>query len=195
MLHPSTKRLIDKLDEMTRKQRVGWEESDNGSIKHDTEGYRVTLTAAPHSLLLTDTLGREIETCTPEDFAGETDANGQPYTDFIEALYREAHRHARGAEKAISALLSSLDEADTEDGGDAEAAGPLSGPESFEHPEDEGDESHPLEDHELPEPEYEGQADMQAAIAAMADEMSEAPPAAAQVEENHEPAPAPEPEP
>ena len=195
MLHPSTKRLIDKLDGMTRKQRVGWEESDNGSIKHDTEGYRVTLTAAPHSLLLTDTLGREIETCTPEDFAGETDANGQPYTDFIEALYREAHRHARGAEKAISALLSSLDEADTEDGGDAEAAGPLSGPESFEHPEDEGDESHPLEDHELPEPEYEGQADMQAAIAAMADEMSEAPPAAAQVEENHEPAPAPEPEP
>ena len=90
MLHASTKRLIDKLDEMTRKQRVSWEESDNGSIKHDTEGYRVTLTAAPHSLLLTDTLGREIETCSPEDFAGETDADGRSYTEFVEELYREA---------------------------------------------------------------------------------------------------------
>ncbi len=207
MLHPSTKRLIDKLDEMTRKQRVGWEESDNGAIKHDTEGYRVTLTAAPHSLLLTDTLGREIETCSPEDFAGETDANGQPYADFIEALYREAHRHARGAEKAISALLSSLDEADSEDVAEADMAPPLAEPERFEHAEDEGDESYPLADHELPEPEYEGQADMKAAIAAMADQMSAdpapepeqepavEPPAMPAVSAPQADAPAPEPEP
>jgi hypothetical protein len=128
MLHASTKRLIDKLDEMTRKQRVSWEESDNGSIKHDTEGYRVTLTAAPHSLLLTDTLGREIETCSPEDFAGETDVDGRPYTEFVEDLYREAHRHARGAEKAISALLNSLDEADAEDETETETSAPLREP-------------------------------------------------------------------
>ncbi|MEZ6001694.1 hypothetical protein [Hyphomonas sp.] len=193
MLHPSTKRLIDKLDEMTRKQRVGWEESDNGSIKHDTEGYRVTLTAAPHSLLLTDTLGREIETCTPEDFASETDASGRPYTEFVEEMYREAHRHARGAEKAISALLSSLDEAAAED--EADAATPLDELENFEHPEDDGDESRPLEDHELPEPEYEGQADMQAAIAAMADQMNAVPPEAAHAAEDSELDAAPEPEP
>ncbi|MAU67278.1 hypothetical protein [Hyphomonas sp.] len=174
MLHPSTKRLIDKLGEMTRKQRVSWEESDNDSVKHDTEGYRVTITAAPHALLLTDTQGREIETCTPEDFTGETDADGRPYADFIEDLYREAHRHARGAEKAISALLSSLDEADADDSDEAtepEPETPLATAESFDHPEDEGDESYPLEDHELPEPEYEGQAEMQAAIATMADQM------------------------
>lgn len=195
MLHPSTKRLIDKLDEMTRKQRVGWEESDNGSIKHDTEGYRVTLTAAPHSLLLTDTLGREIETCTPEDFAGETDASGRPYTEFVEEMYREAHRHARGAEKAISALLSSLDEADADSEAKAEIAEPLNQPESFEHPEDAGDESRPLEDHELPEPEYEGQADMQAAIAAMADQMNAVPPEATHIAEDSELDAAPEPEP
>ena len=194
MLHPSTKRLIDKLDEMTRKQRVGWEESDNGAIRHDTEGYRVTLTAAPHTLLLTDTLGREIETCTPEDFAGETDATGRPYSEFVEELFREAHRHARGAEKAISALLSSLDEADAEEEAEAVAA-PLAEPESFEHPEDAGDESRPLEDDELPEPEYEGQADMQAAIAAMADQMNAVPPAAAHVAEESELDAAPEPEP
>ena len=34
----------------------------------------------------------------------------------------------------------SLDEADAEDGSEAEAAAPLAEPESFEHPEDEGDE-------------------------------------------------------
>lgn len=195
MLHASTKRLIDKLDEMTRKQRVSWEESDNGSIKHDTEGYRVTLTAAPHSLLLTDTLGREIETCSPEDFAGETDVDGRPYTEFVEDLYREAHRHARGAEKAISALLSSLDEADTEDETETETSAPLSKPESFEHPEDGGDDSYPLEEHELPEPEYEGQADMQAAIAAMADQVNTAPPPATRVAEETELDVAPEPVP
>jgi hypothetical protein len=38
MLHPSTKRLIDKLSEMTRKQRVAWSEGENGAITHDTEG-------------------------------------------------------------------------------------------------------------------------------------------------------------
>jgi len=196
MLHPSTKRLIDKLDEMTRKKRVGWEESDNGAIKHDTEGYRVTLTAAPHSLLLTDTLGREIETCTPEDFAGETDATGRPYSEFVEDLYREAHRHARGAEKAISALLSSLDEADAkEDDAETAEAAPFSQPESFDHAEDDGDESSPLEDHELPEPEYEGQADMQAAIAAMADQMNAVPPAAAHMAEDYELEAAPEADP
>lgn len=174
MLHPSTKRLIDKLDEMTRKQRVGWQESDDGAVKHDTEGYRVTLTAAPHALLLTDTQGREIETCSPEDFVGETDATGRPYAEFIEDLYREAHRHARGAEKAISALLSSLDEADAEDVPTPVVAdAPHAEPETFEHAEDEGDESRPLEDHEMPE--FEGQADMQAAVAAMADEVNAEP--------------------
>ncbi|MCA8892929.1 MAG: hypothetical protein KDA56_14180 [Hyphomonas sp.] len=194
MLHPSTKRLIDKLDEMTRKQRVSWEESENDSVKHDTEGYRVTLTAAPHALLLTDAQGREIETCTPEDFTGETDADGRPYAAFIEDLYREAHRHARGAEKAISALLSSLDEADRDDCDEAAAPEPdtpLAAAESFDHPEDEGDESYPLEDHELPEPEYEGQAEMQAAIASMADQMR----GTVEADAHPEAAEAPEPEP
>ena len=181
MLHPSTKRLIDKLDEMTRKQRVGWQESDDGAVKHDTEGYRVTLTAAPHALLLTDTRGREIETCSPEDFVGETDATGRPYAEFIEDLYREAHRHARGAEKAISALLSSLDEADADDAAAPVVAdAPHAEPETFEHAEDEGDESRPFEDHEMPE--FEGQADMQAAVAAMADEVNADPVSRATVE-------------
>lgn len=173
MLHPSTKRLIDKLDEMTRKQRVSWEESENDAVTHDTEGYRVALTAAPHTLYLTDALGREIETCTPEDFAGETDSSGRPYADFVAELYREAHRHARGAEKAISALLDSLDRVEEPEEAPAEPAKPVVAmpeAETFEHAEDQGDESMPLHDDELPE--LEGEADMQKAVAAMADELN-----------------------
>ncbi|KCZ87340.1 hypothetical protein [Hyphomonas johnsonii] len=113
MLHPSTKRLIDKLSEMTRKQRVAWVEGDDGTVMHDTEGYRVVLTPEPHAVLLTDALGKEIETCPAEDFIDEQDSSGRPYTAFIADLYREAHRHARGAERAISTLLKGLESGDT----------------------------------------------------------------------------------
>ena len=105
MLHPSTKRLIDKLNEMTRKQRVAWSEGEDGTITHDTVGYRVVLTPEPHAVLLTDALGKEIESCTPEEFADETDGAGRPYATFVAELYREAHRHARGAGKAINTVL------------------------------------------------------------------------------------------
>jgi hypothetical protein len=109
MLHPSTKRLIDKLSEMTRKQRVAWTQGENGAVVHDTEGYRVVLTPEPHSVLLTDSLGREIETCRPEEFADELDSHARPYTKFVGELYREASRHARGTERAIQTLLAELD--------------------------------------------------------------------------------------
>lgn len=112
MLHPSTKKLIDKLNEMTRKQRVAWIEGEDGSVVHDTEGYRVVLTPEPHGMLLTDALGREIETCRADEFADEKDASGRPYAQFVGELYREAHRHARGAERAIRTLLAGLEAAD-----------------------------------------------------------------------------------
>ncbi len=112
MLHPSTKKLIDKLSEMTRKQRVAWVEGEDSTIVLDTEGYRVILEPAPHQVILTDPLGREIETCSPEDFEGESDAQGRPYAQFVAELYREASRYARGTEKAIRTLLAGLDGAD-----------------------------------------------------------------------------------
>ena len=115
MLHPSTKKLIDKLGEMTRRHRVAWIEGEDGTLVHDTEGYRVVLTPEPHGILLTDALGREIETCTPEEFADEKDVDGRPYPQFVGELFREAHRHARGTEKAIRTLLAGLEAAEKED--------------------------------------------------------------------------------
>ena len=164
MLHPSTKRLIDKLNEMTRKQRVAWSEGEDGTITHDTEGYRVVLTPEPHAVLLTDALGKEIESCTPEEFADETDGAGRPYASFVAELYREAHRHARGAEKAINTVLKGLESIDAEP---EEAPEPALDP--AELVEDPGDDTDAF-----PEayPELEGQTDMARAVASMADEVN-----------------------
>ncbi|WP_430402001.1 hypothetical protein [Hyphomonas sp.] len=164
MLHPSTKRLIDKLSEMTRKQRVAWSEGENGTITHDTEGYRVVLTPEPHAVLLTDALGKEIESCTPDEFVDETDSAGRPYTAFVADLYREAHRHARGAEKAIHTVLKGLETIESEP--DAAPAIAMDPAELVEDPVDETD--------SLPEayPEVEGQNDMARAVASMADEVN-----------------------
>ncbi len=109
MLHPSNKRLIDKLAEMTRRKRVDWIQGEEGRIFHDTEGYRVTLTPEPYALLVTDALGKPIESTLPEDYADEQDAHGRPYGMHMAEFYREADRHARGAEKAIDILLRGLD--------------------------------------------------------------------------------------
>ncbi len=164
MLHPSTKRLIDKLSEMTRKQRVAWSEGEDGTITHDTEGYRVVLTPEPHAVLLTDALGKEIESCSPEEFVDETDSAGRPYASFVADLYREAHRHARGAEKAINTVLKGLETIDAEP---EEAPAPALDPADLV--EDPGDDT---EAYPEAYPEVEGQNDMARAVASMADEVN-----------------------
>lgn len=173
MLHPSTKKLIDKLGEMTRRQRVAWIEGEDGTLVHDTEGYRVVLTPEPHGILLTDALGREIETCTPEEFADEKDVDGRPYPQFVGELFREAHRHARGTEKAIRTLLAGLEAAETED-----AAPPA--PEPEPEPETATDETAQMD----------GEGAITAAVANLADQINTHVPVTPE-----EPAPAPAPPP
>lgn len=170
MLHPSTKRLIDKLSEMTRKQRVAWTEGENGAVIHDTEGYRVVLTPEPHAVLLTDGLGREIETCMPEEIADELDSQGRPYGKFIGELYREAQRHARGTEKAIRTLLAGLDatEAETVPVPAEPAIIPVV---AVDAPDATTDETAPIES--------ESETDISHAVATMADKINGAPPAPA----------------
>lgn len=189
MLHPSTKRLIDKLSEMTRKQRVTWTEGESASVVHDTEGYRVVITPEPHTVLLTDALGREIETCRPEEFADEADAHGRPYAKFVAELYREASRHARGTEKAIRTLLAGLDSVEPEAPPALAAAAPALA--LIDAPDATTDETTTIE----------SETAITAAVATLADQINGTPPEPA-VEEvvvvtapEPEPAPVPEPEP
>ena len=184
MLHPSTKRLIDKLSEMTRKQRVTWTEGENATVVHDTEGYRVVITPDPHTVLLTDALGREIETCTPEEFADDVDSHGRPYAKFIAELYREAARHARGTEKAIRTLLAGLDSVEAEPPASAVAAAPVL--QLLDAPDATTDETAPIE----------SETEITAAVATLADQINGTPPAAEPeivVAPEPEPEPAPEP--
>ncbi len=183
MLHPSTKRLIDKLSEMTRKQRVTWTEGENATVVHDTEGYRVVITPEPHAVLLTDALGREIETCTPEEFADDVDAHGRPYAKFIAELYREAARHARGTEKAIRTLLAGLDSAEAE--APAPSAPVVPGIEVIDVPDATTDETAPIE----------SETEITAAVATLADQINAAPPAPEPEPVALAPEPEPEPQP
>ena len=112
MLHPSTKRLIDTLGERTRQKKVEWAESDSGSITHDTEGYRVEITPEPHTIFLLDALGKELDKVEPHEYNDATDDDDRPYSQFVSELFREAHRHARGTERAIELLLAGLADAD-----------------------------------------------------------------------------------
>lgn len=183
MLHPSTKRLIDKLNDMTRKQRVTWTEGENATVIHDTEGYRVVLTPEPHSMLLTDTLGREIETCGPEEFADETDALGRPYAKFVGELYREASRHARGTEKAIRALLAGLDAVEETAPDAALALAPVT--QTLGVPDATTDETAPIE----------SETEITAAVATLADQINGTQQAETLAATEATPPPSPEPEP
>lgn len=189
MLHPSTKKLIDKLSEMTRKQRVSWIEGENGTIVHDTEGYRVVLSPEPHGVTLTDAVGREIETCSPEEIADEKDSAGRPYSQFVGELFREAHRHARGTEKAIRTLMAGLEAAEEEAAPAAEAAPVEAEPEA--EPETVTDETASME----------GETAITAAVATLADQINStapmagpevATPEAITTEPEREPEPEPE---
>ena len=110
MLHPSTKKLIDRLAEMTGQKRIDWLAGDrDDTLVFDTEGYRVLLQGDPATLRLTDALGRELESASPDELAATPHDGGGTYGATMAALRREAQRIARGTEGAISAVLGGLD--------------------------------------------------------------------------------------
>ena len=61
MLHSSTKKLIDRLAEMTELGKLDWTEGDDGNIIYSTEGYSVHLPASADEVLITSIEGKELE--------------------------------------------------------------------------------------------------------------------------------------
>ena len=110
MMHPSTKTLLDRLAEMTRQRRIGWQETSSGTgVAYTTEGYSVHLVKEPQTLQLTDGNGAILEDVTSDEIAATATESGQSYTQVFEELFREAARQARGTERAIDAVLAGLD--------------------------------------------------------------------------------------
>ena len=109
MLHPSTKKLIDKLFEMTSSAKISWVEGDDGTWLYDTEGYRVTIGHSPSRLVLLDAGGRVLETAGEALLAGTLDEAGNTYAVKMELMVSEARRQFTGSVSIIDQIVSALD--------------------------------------------------------------------------------------
>lgn len=114
MLHASTKKLIDRLAEMTDLAKLDWTEGDDGNIAYATEGYSVSLTETPNEMVITSKDGKELERAGAEELANTPAEDGGTYADIVAAMTKEAARVARGTEAAISTLLAGMQDAPAE---------------------------------------------------------------------------------
>jgi len=114
MLHASTRKLIDRLAEMTELGKLDWVEGADGAINYSTEGYSVSLTEAPNELIITSKDGKELERASAEELAATESEENTPYAVIVAAMTKEAARIARGTETAISTLLAGMQDAPAE---------------------------------------------------------------------------------
>ncbi|MEL6413343.1 MAG: hypothetical protein AAFQ15_00210 [Pseudomonadota bacterium] len=114
MLHASTKKLIDRLAEMTDLAKLDWTEGEDGNITYSTEGYSVSLTETPNEMVITSKDGKELERAGAEELVATPTDDGGTYADIVATMTKEAARVARGTEAAISTLLAGMQEAPAE---------------------------------------------------------------------------------
>lgn len=110
MLHSSTKKLIDRLAEMTELGKLDWTEGDDGNVIYSTEGYSVHLPASADEVLITSIEGKELERAAAEALSVSHNEDGTSYSDIVAAMTKEATRIALGTEVAISTLLAGMEE-------------------------------------------------------------------------------------
>ncbi|MAP95744.1 MAG: hypothetical protein CMK07_12410 [Ponticaulis sp.] len=108
MLHQSTRKLIDKLVEMTASSKIIWREGDDGTCLYDTEGYRVTIGSAPSRVVLLDAGGRVLETVGDGLLATAADDEGLLYSAKVDKLVSDAQRALTGSEDVMERLVSAL---------------------------------------------------------------------------------------
>ncbi len=109
MLHPSTKKLIDRLAEMTERGKLEWSDGPDDAVTYVTEGYSVSLLAQLNELVITSKDGKELERATADELSATPTESGSTYSHVIATMIKEATRVARGTESAISTLLAGID--------------------------------------------------------------------------------------
>lgn len=109
MLHASTRTLIKTLCDLTADGVIQWREGDGGSSRFESEGYVVDVSSDPPGVRILNNEGRVIETVTEADLrtASADGADGN-LVSRVHLMAESAHRVARGAERAIAVILSSL---------------------------------------------------------------------------------------
>jgi hypothetical protein len=110
MLHASTQRLILALCNLTADGKLQWREGENASSSRlESEGYVVEVSSSPLSVRILNNEGRVIEIVTESDLAGAAaTGSGGDLTSMVRRMADSAQRVARGTERAIAAILSSL---------------------------------------------------------------------------------------
>jgi hypothetical protein len=109
MLHASTQKLIVKLCELTEAGHIAWKHGEGRTCTFETEGYQVEIQGQPPRLRLLHADGRELERADEIDLASQPSPGGEgTFASQISLLAERADRIARGAEHAISRILSSL---------------------------------------------------------------------------------------
>ncbi|MAK61490.1 MAG: hypothetical protein CMK09_10955 [Ponticaulis sp.] len=114
MLHPSTKKLIDKLIEMTATSKINWQEGDDLTCFYDTEGYRVTIGQQPSRVVLLDVGGRVLETVSDTLLSSTQHEDGVTYAAKVDGLVSDARRELTGAADVMDKLVSFLDSSEEE---------------------------------------------------------------------------------
>jgi len=109
MLHPSTKKLIDRLAEMTERGKLDWTDGPDDAVTYVTEGYSVSLLTQLNELVITSKDGKELERATADELNATPTEAGSTYSHVVAAMIKEATRIARGTESAISTLLAGID--------------------------------------------------------------------------------------
>ena len=115
MLHSSTKKLIDRLAEMTELGKLDWTEGDDGNIIYSTEGYSVVLSGSADQIVITSIDGKELERAEASDLSVSHNDAGTSYSEIVAAMTSEANRIALGTETAISTLLAGMEEPEIEE--------------------------------------------------------------------------------
>lgn len=110
MLHASTQKLILKLCDLTERGEAPWREGEGDASWFETEGYRIEVRPEPPAVRVLQAGGREVESADAVQLssAAYPSEPGKTYADRVRSMALEARRIARGAEKAISTILSAL---------------------------------------------------------------------------------------
>src|SRR5262245_31884559 len=108
MLHASTQQLIRKICELTKSGDIVWKEGQEGRCRFETEGYQIEVAEEPPLVRLLSPEGRELEKAEAADLAISWPGGDGTFATHVADMARRAHRVARGAEQAISKILSSL---------------------------------------------------------------------------------------
>jgi hypothetical protein len=108
MLHTSTQKLIQKICELTESGDIVWKEAPEGRCRFETEGYQIEVAEEPPLVRLLSPEGRELEKAEAADLAIAWPGGDGTFATHVADMARRAHRVARGAEHAITKILSSL---------------------------------------------------------------------------------------